>query len=53
MADKDLTEETVQEVLLRLWSKRQKLRDASNIANWYTVAINLCRNEKRKKQSLL
>ena len=49
--DMELTEEIGQEVLLRLWSKRQELRDDSNIANWlYTVAINLCRNEKRKKR---
>ena len=48
--DNELTEETVQEVLLRLWAKRLDLREDSNIANWlYTVAINLCRNEKRKK----
>ena len=51
LRDIELTEETVQEVLLRLWSKRQELRDDSNIANWlYTVAINLCRNENRKKR---
>ena len=52
--DRNLAEDLSQETFLKIWNSREKYRIKSSFSTYmFTIAVNLWRDEKRKKSSKL
>jgi RNA polymerase sigma-70 factor (ECF subfamily) len=51
VGDRDLAEDIGQETFLRAYKSAARYREISKFSTWlYTIAINLCRNELRRRK---
>jgi RNA polymerase sigma-70 factor (ECF subfamily) len=51
VGDRDLAEDVAQDTFLRAYRSAARYREISKFSTWlYTIAINLCRNELRRRK---